>query len=68
MRSLTGKLVLMCLLFGVLPAVVLGGIAYQAAGALGEGTGLRFQSEAANLGNRVDRDLFERNADVARSG
>ncbi len=64
MRSLTAKLVALCLVFGVLPATVLGTLAYRAAGALGEGTGLRFQEQAANLADLVDRNLAERYGDA----
>ncbi len=62
--KLTVKLTLLFLVFGLVPMLILGTIAYQAAGTIEEGEGMRFQVAAEGIADKIDRNLFERYGDV----
>ena len=62
--SLRAKLLTAFLCLGLLPAVVLGWRAWQAAGDIGERQGETFASTAAAVVDKIDRNLFERYGDV----
>ncbi|GMV92996.1 MAG: hypothetical protein AMXMBFR82_27740 [Candidatus Hydrogenedentota bacterium] len=62
--SLTKKLVLLFIAFGLVPALILTAIAFAAANSLGEGMAQRFQTTAETISEQIDRNLFERYGDV----
>src|SRR5205085_8119529 len=62
--GLTPKLTGLFVLFGVVPIVSVGGIAYEASRDLQNGVGIRFQQVAQNIADKIDRNLFERYGDV----
>ncbi len=48
--SLTVKLTLLFLVFGLVPMLILGTIAYRAAGTIEDGEGVRYQVAAEGIG------------------
>ena len=62
--GLTAKLTGLFILFGAVPIMIVGGIAYEASRDLEEGVGIRFQQVAQNIADKIDRNLFERYGDV----
>ncbi len=65
LRSLQGRLVVAFLVIGLAPAVVVGWLAVgQARQSLVDAAGQRMQVAAANAGDTIDRNLFERYGDV----
>jgi len=66
--GITAKLVALFLVFGVIPMTAVGMIAFNAASSMKESAGLRFQTTAEELANKIDRNLFERYGDVQAFG
>jgi methyl-accepting chemotaxis protein len=66
--GITVKLVALFLVFGVIPMTAVGMIAFNAASSMKESAGLRFQTTAEELANKIDRNLFERYGDVQAFG
>ena len=66
--GITAKLVWLCCLFGLVPMAIVGGIAYNASRQLEAGVGVRFQTVAQNIADKIDRNLFERYGDVQAFG
>ncbi|MEZ5411875.1 MAG: hypothetical protein R2761_27825 [Acidimicrobiales bacterium] len=65
LRSLQGRLVAAFLVIGLAPVVVVGWLAVgQARQTLVDAAGERMQVAAANAGDTIDRNLFERYGDV----
>lgn len=62
--NLTKKLAALFLLFGLVPMLILGMIAYQATGTITDNEGRRFQSSAKMIADQIDRNLAERYGDV----
>ena len=66
--SLTVKLTLVTIVAGLLPAAVIGFLAIRTSGHMAEEVGASFQSMAANVADKIDRNLFERYGDVQAFG
>lgn len=62
--KLTPKLVALFLTFGILPMAVVGYMAVRSAEAAKESIGVRFENTAHTIGDKIDRNLFERYGDV----
>jgi methyl-accepting chemotaxis protein len=60
------RTVLACALMsaGLVPAIVVGGVAYKATNTISDGIGDRYRQSSADLLDKVDRFLFERYGDV----
>ena len=66
--GIAAKLVTLFLIFGVIPMAAVGMIAYNAGEDMKAGVGLRFQTSAEELANKIDRNLSERYGDVQAFG
>ena len=66
--GIAAKLVTLFLIFGVIPMAAVGIIAYNAGENMKSGVGVRFQTVAMELANKIDRNLFERYGDVQAFG
>lgn len=66
--GIAAKLVTLFLIFGVLPMAAVGMIAYNAGEDMKTGVGMRFQTTAVELANKIDRNLSERYGDVQAFG
>ena len=66
--SIRKKIMFTCLLCGTIPTMLMGLIVWQAANQIGENKIQEFQSVAAGIGDRIDRNLFERYGDVQAFG
>ncbi len=66
--SLTTKIVLLCLGFGVLPMIVFGLISNNALVHAEHESSRIVENEAVNLADKIDRNLFERYGDVQAFG
>lgn len=66
--SLTTKLVLSIVLAGLVPALIVGYLALSSARQMAVPIGGSYQSEAASIGDKIDRNLFERYGDVQAFG
>ncbi len=62
------KLVLLFVLFGIIPMLAIGFIAFGTADDMKDKSGSRFMSEAQGLADKIDRNLFERYGDVQAFG
>ena len=62
--SVTGKLIALFAVFGIIPMAAIGLIAFQATTGMTEKVGLRFQDLAVGVSEQIDRNLFERYGDV----
>ena len=67
-RSLQTKLFVTILAAGLIPAGVIGWQAYQTAGGISKAIAHEFQVDAEAIGDKVDRNLFERYGDVQAFG
>ncbi|MGH7182013.1 MAG: hypothetical protein ACREJN_08560, partial [Nitrospiraceae bacterium] len=66
--GITAKLTTLFILFGLIPVVVVGLIAYNASHTIEGSVGTRFQSQAEGVADKIDRNLFERYGDVQAFG
>lgn len=66
--GIAAKLVTIFLIFGVIPMAAVGLIAYNAGEDMKAGVGLRFQTVAEALSDKIDRNLAERYGDVQAFG
>ncbi len=64
--SIAQKLALLLFTFGLLPTLVLTGVAYQAAETIESRAGARLQSAAFSVGDRLDRAMGERYDDAQK--
>ena len=62
--SVTKKQVLLFLAFGLIPAAVIGVFALSGTGEIRQSQGTRLGEHAESLGDKIDRNLFERYGDV----
>lgn len=62
--SISGKLVLLFLLFGLIPLGICGFIAFQTTREVDAATAKRLRIVASALADKIDRNLFERYGDV----
>lgn len=66
--GITAKLTTLFILFGLIPMVVVGLIAYTASNKIEGSVGTRFQAQAEEVADKIDRNLFERYGDVQAFG
>ncbi len=66
--GITGKLVALFVIFGAVPMIAVGLIAFGAADDMKGKAGSRFMAEAQGLADKIDRNLFERYGDVQAFG
>ena len=66
--SVTKKQVLLFLVFGLIPAAVIGFFALSETGEIRQSQGTRLGEHAESLGDKIDRNLFERYGDVQAFG
>ena len=66
--GITAKLTTLFVLFGFVPMVVIGLIAYNASLTIENSSGTRFHAMAEGVADKIDRNLFERYGDVQAFG
>jgi methyl-accepting chemotaxis protein len=66
--TLKKKLIAICLAIGIIPAAVIGFLTWQATDDLSESTAAGYLNVARNVGEKIDRNLFERYGDVQAFG
>ena len=66
--GITAKLTALFVLFGFVPMVVIGLIAYNASLTIENSSGMRFHAMAEGVADKIDRNLFERYGDVQAFG
>ena len=66
--SIRTKLITACLMLGIIPALVIGAVAWSVADFMAEKTANEYLSIAANVADKIDRNLFERYGDVQAFG
>lgn len=66
--SIARKLVLACLAFGLTPLLVLGVVNWRAANQLADNVASEYSAIAADVNDKIDRNLFERYGDVQAFG
>ncbi|MCA9127692.1 MAG: methyl-accepting chemotaxis protein [Planctomycetales bacterium] len=66
--TLRNKLLLVCMVSGLIPLLVVGTIAWRAANQMGNGIASEFRSVAVGIADKIDRNLFERYGDVQAFG
>ncbi len=66
--GITAKLTMLFILFGFIPMVIIGLIAYNAGRTIEGSAGTRFQNVAEGVADKIDRNLFERYGDVQAFG
>jgi methyl-accepting chemotaxis protein len=66
--GITAKLTALFVLFGFVPMVVIGLIAYNASLTIEKSSGTRFHAMAEGVADKIDRNLFERYGDVQAFG
>lgn len=66
--SIRSKLLTTLLLSGIIPALVIGSVAWRAAGTIEEQTAREYQTVAIDAADKIDRNLFERYGDVQAFG
>lgn len=66
--GITAKLTALFVLFGFVPMVVIGLIAYNASLTIENSSGTRFHAMAEGVADKIDRNLFERYGDVQAFG
>ena len=62
--GLTSKLVILLVVFASIPMAIVAFIGFTAAKGMEEGVAKRFQVTAETIGDKIDRNLFERYGDV----
>ncbi len=62
--SVTAKLVAVFVVFGSVPMAVVGWMGYSAVAQITDAIGANFKSQAGNIADKIDRNLFERYGDV----
>ncbi len=67
-KSLRFRLMLTFLLLGIVPAGVVGGLAWTAGNKIRDGASKQLFSHAASTSDKIDRNLFERYGDVQAFG
>lgn len=66
--GLTARLSSYFLLFGIVPMVILAAITFSALDKMKGKVGAEYQNNAANIADKIDRNLFERYGDVQAFG
>ena len=66
--GITAKLTVLFVLFGFVPMVIVGVIAYNAGLTIEDSVGTRFQAISEGVADTIDRNLFERYGDVQAFG
>ncbi len=66
--KMTGKLIAACLVFGILPLLVVGVVMWRSADKAVEVTAQNYRTTAENIADVIDRNLFERYGDVQAFG
>ena len=66
--GLTPKLVLVLIMFSIIPMSIVAYMGFDASHEIEETAGKRFQVTAENIGDKIDRNLFERYGDVQAFG
>ena len=66
--GITAKLTTLFVLFGFIPMMVVGLIAYNASLTIEESVGNRYQAMSEGVADKIDRNLFERYGDVQAFG
>lgn len=66
--KMTGKLIAACLVFGILPLLAVGAVMWQEAKSSIEASAKNYCTVAQNIGDVIDRNLFERYGDVQAFG
>ena len=67
-NNLRTRLIISCVGMGTIPALVIGIVAWSATGNLQQVTVDDYQSQAAHIADKIDRNLFERYGDVQAFG
>ena len=62
--SIAVKLIVVCAIFGILPMLAIGMIAFDAANDMEKDVGKKFETVAKTVADKIDRNLFERYGDV----
>jgi len=62
--KMTGKLIVACLVFGMLPLLVVGLVMWRSANEAVEIAAQDYRTTAENIADKIDRNLFERYGDV----
>jgi len=65
--SIAVKLIVVCAIFGILPMLAIGMIAFDAANDMEKDVGKKFETVAKTVADKIDRNLFERYGDVQAS-
>lgn len=68
LSGLTGKLVLAIVITGLVPALIIGGLALRTAHHMAGDIGQSYQNVAEGVADKIDRNLFERYGDVQAFG
>jgi len=66
--KLRSKLIVAFLTLGMLPTLITAGLAWKAMSNMADGIGVRFEDTAADMMDKVERNLFERYGDVQAFG
>ncbi|WDI39970.1 methyl-accepting chemotaxis protein [Bremerella sp. P1] len=66
--KMTGKLIVACLVFGILPLLAVGVVMWQSANKAVEVAAQDYRTTAENIADTIDRNLFERYGDVQAFG
>ncbi|MEZ6086782.1 MAG: methyl-accepting chemotaxis protein [Pirellulaceae bacterium] len=66
--SIRNKIMITCLLCGVVPTLLIGTVVWRAANEIGDNKIQEFKSTAVGIADRIDRNLFERYGDVQAFG
>lgn len=66
--KMTSKLITACLVFGILPLLVVGAVMWQSANKAVETAARDYRTTAESIADTIDRNLFERYGDVQAFG
>lgn len=66
--SIRNKLLAACMLCGIVPTLVIGGMALKAGNRMAEQTVQELKTVSVSIGDKIDRNLFERYGDVQAFG
>lgn len=66
--SIRNKLLVTCLLVGIIPAFIIGAVAWNVANYMADKTAEEYKTIATSVADKIDRNLFERYGDVQAFG
>lgn len=66
--SIRNKLIITCMLCGIVPTLLIGAIAWNAGNGMAETQVAEYKTVAAGIADKIDRNLFERYGDVQAFG